>query len=257
MYRPVIDKRDIEIQMRTDEEDERSLRAPLATGGSAGGSADAETLDNRPPPRPNKVAVAPLANWYVGPRPLDPAQPIRTLPPLRDPPSPVVQAADGVSQEETPSVIPGWAATASVVVLNSEPEEPTLHSPAPTQPAAGSRRKQAEELQDLGIKKIARPRKPRQKRVSEVAGSERGSAGTPDAFAMDIDPETISQTDAAGDPAGDDAGSVIEVKEESDRSTPVSTTTSKRGGGRQSLGRGGKRGGSTAGRGRGKAKADS
>lgn len=237
--------------MRTDEEEERPVQATSAASGLAGDSADADALDNRPPPRPIKAAVAPLTNWYVGPRPLDPSQPIRTLPPLRDPLSPVAEAAT----ED--------AANTGVVLLDTEPEEPTLHSPAPTQPAAGSRKKQAEELQDLGIKKIARPRKPRQKRVGEVAGSERGSIGTPDASAMDVDPDTASQADvAADDLAGDDGGSVIEVKEESERSTPVSTSTSKRGGGRQSLGRGGKRGGSTAGstrgakRGRGKAKAN-
>lgn len=39
---------------------------------------------NKPPPRPAKLPHVPLTYWYVGPFPLDPEQPLKTHPSLRE-----------------------------------------------------------------------------------------------------------------------------------------------------------------------------
>ncbi len=114
----------------TDEEDERSSRASLATGGSAGDSADAETLD-KPTTTPARtrspLPLSPIGMLDHGRLTL--RSPFRTLPPLRDPPSLLCRLQMRHAKGDAICYFLEWTATARVVVLDSEPEEPTLHSP--------------------------------------------------------------------------------------------------------------------------------
>lgn len=199
--------------------------------------------DNSSPPRSTATATGTTRNWYVGPRPLDPTQPLRLWPSLRP------------EMNRTYKTWPDHGIASHMlrplpfVILDAEPDEPKLLSPAPSAlpPQGAARRKQAEELQDLGIKKVARPRKPRQKRVSAVAGSELGSsAGTPEAAgssAMDIDADSVGHDPAhiKDEPMAldnnhdvedntDEVGSVIEAKMPSSQGSPLPSVPPRKGG---------------------------
>lgn len=125
-----------------------------ALSSAAPGAIDASS--NAPPPKPTKFLPAPLINWYIGPRPLDPSQPIRVGQPLRDRPVPErINAEASTSSEPAASVDALVDATQAggIEVMENQPDSPRLLEPdippspsapvneAPAEPALKGRRK--------------------------------------------------------------------------------------------------------------------
>ena len=94
----------------------------------------------RLPPRPAKLPAAPLTDWYIGARPLDPRQPLRVQPPLHERPQSAVEvtarlvastsrSGDPDSHEEAlePSFV-------GIEIFHVAPPPPALLAPPPSSP---------------------------------------------------------------------------------------------------------------------------
>ncbi len=146
----------------------------------------------RLPPKPAKLSVVPLTDWYIGPRPLDTQQPLRVFSALTDPGrtlkaddrvSPVPNPLDytlenDITAEPEATVDPISSGT---VVLSVTPAAPTVHAPPPSSPTP--RKKKLDNV-DSPVK----AKNSKTKRVSEDIPKDRtsftsvydaGSIGTP------------------------------------------------------------------------------